>query len=447
MNSMMLVLAMSAGQGPTSDYQLPPGYTPLTLPTQIATAPALQGSPAQPPPGPGQAAPAQPAPGQPAPVAAPNGNGNGCCDPCAEEKPEDEPWALMRVLKGHCFGKRMDDCGWSISGWTQGNYTLSNRGPNNFPIAFNDRGDFWQMNQNFLRIDKAIDTSKKEFQWGGRTEWILPGTDARFTPARNLFDGQTGDYRIDLVQAYIDTFFPGMGPEGTTVRWGKFTTHCSYELIQGAETPFLSRSYMFQYNPFTHSGVYATTPLDDTWTVSNGFVIGSDNFFGAPSRGTYIGQLKWAPPEGKNSVLLNTVVTDPTFDAGDNFAFYNYYGMLITHKFGEKLTGVVDSGAAHMDGIPGVGGAAWWYGAATYLLYKYNDQWGVNVRNELFEDDKGVRTGTPGLYYDFCANIAWSPIRSLIFRPGIRFDYNFDNRPWEGKKTITTACFDMIVRW
>ena len=66
-------------------------------------------------------------------------------------------------------------------------------------------------------------------------------------------------------------------------------------------------------------------------------------------------------------------------------------------------------GAAHMDGIPGVGGAAWWYGAATYLLYQYSETVGFNLRNELFEDDKGVRTGTPGLYYDICANIAWSP--------------------------------------
>ena len=140
-----------------------------------ATAGARTPDPVNPPPA-----------AQPAPAAQPNGNGNGNgCDPCKEEeKPEDEPWALMRCLKGHCFGERMAECGWSILGWTQGNYTLGNRGPSNLPITFNDRGDFWQMNQNFLRIDKAIDTSKKEFQWGGRTEWILPGTDARFTPAR-----------------------------------------------------------------------------------------------------------------------------------------------------------------------------------------------------------------------------------------------------------------------
>ena len=217
--------------------------------------------------------------------------------------------------------------------------------------------------------------------------------------------------------------------------------------MQGAETPFLSRSYLFQYNPFTHSGALAITPLNDTWTVTNGFAIGSDNFFGAPSRGTYLGQLKWAPPEGKNNALFNVVVMDPTFDVGDNFAFYNTYNMVLTHKFGDKLTGVVDATASHMDGIPGVGGAAWWYGAAAYAIYQARENVVFNLRNELFEDDKGIRTGTPGLYFDICANVAWSPVRSVILRPGFRFDHNFDNGPWETKRNIMTACFDMIVRW
>jgi hypothetical protein len=443
MNSMMLVLALSAGQGPAGGSPLPPGYIPLNDPRTVATVPALQAPAVQPAPAPAPAA------SQPAPAAQANGNGNGNgCDPCKEEeKPEDEPWALMRVLKGTCFGCKLDKCGITISGWTEGSYTLGNRGPNNLPVTFNDRGDFWQMNQNFLRIDKSVDPKKKEFQIGGRTEWILPGTDARFTPSRNLLDNQTGDYRIDLLQAYVETFHPNLGPEGTTVRWGKFATHCEYELMQGAETPFLSRSYLFQYNPFTHSGVWAITPLNDTWTMSHGFVIGSDNFFGAPSRGTYLGQLKWAPPEGKNSVLLNAVVMDPTFDVGDNFAFYNVYNMQVTHKFNDKLTGVLDAAASHMDGIPNVAGAAWWYGAAAYALYKFNDQWGFNLRNELFEDDKGVRTGFAGLYYEVCANVVWSPKRWLIFRPGIRWDYNADSRPWEGKRDLFTACFDAIVRW
>jgi hypothetical protein len=430
MNPAIVILALSVGQGPPGDQG--PQWRPAGQPAAPLVT-AYQ-EPAQPVPDPSGA---QPAPG---------GNGNGG-DPCEEKNEGPEPWALMRVLKGTYFGCCMEKRGWSVSGWTEGNYTLGNRGPSNLPVAMNDRGDFWQMNQNWLRVDKAIDTSKKEFQWGGRTDWILPGTDARFTPSRNLFDGQTGDYRIDLFQAYVDAFLPGVGPQGTTFRVGKFATHCGYELVQAPDTPFVSRSYLFQYNPFTHTGVWAITPLNDTWTVSNGVALGSDNFFGAPSRPTYLGQLLWAPKGGDTSALFNVVLTNPTFDAGDNFAFYNYYNMVLVRKFGEKLTGVVDAAFSHMDGIPDVAGAAWWYGAAAYGIYKVNDKWSATLRNELFEDDKGVRTGFAGLYYEATFGLAWSPTRALLIRPGVRYDHNFDNRPWEGKKDLFTACMDVIVRW
>ncbi|MBA4067398.1 MAG: hypothetical protein C0501_27550, partial [Isosphaera sp.] len=371
MNAMMLVLAASSGQPPAGGYPAAPSYQHPVVRTQAA-------QPMTPPPATlpnGQLGTT--APGTPNGNGAKNGNGNGC-DPCEkkeEEKPEaPEPYALMRALKGTALGDRLEKNRVSIMGWTQGSYTASTNRVSNLPVTFNDRADFWQMNQNYLRIDRAIDTSSKEFQLGGRTEWILPGTDARFTPARNLFDDQTGDYRIDLVQAYIDAFLPNLGPSGTTFRFGKFTTHCEYELIQGAETPFLSRSYLFQYNPFTHTGGWAITPLSDTWTVSNGVVLGSDNFFGAPSRPTYLGQLKWAPPEGKTSVLFNTVITNPTFDAGDNFAFYNVYNLQVNRKVTDKFTAVVDAAFSHMDGVPGVGGAANWYGGAVYGFYQVNEK-------------------------------------------------------------------------
>jgi hypothetical protein len=451
MNSMMLLVALSAGQGPAGgDPAAAPAYSypvlpPLARGAAPETLPDLVHLPGA---GAGMLQTPQPLPPQGPPPAAP-ANGNGCdpCNACDVPEPPPEPWALMRCLKGTCFGDRLESRRISISGWTQGNYTASTANRSNFPVTFNDRADFWQMNQNFLRIDRSIDTEKDEFQIGGRTEWILPGTDARFTPSRGLFDDQTGDYRIDMIQAYVETFHPNLGPKGTSVKWGKFATHCSYELMQGAETPFLSRSYLFLYNPFTHTGAFATTPLNDTWTMSHGMVLGSDNFFGAPSRPTYIGSLRWAPKEGRGTAQFNTVITDPTFHAGEAFPFYNYYGMILTRKFGEKLTGVVDMAASHMDGIPGVSGAAWWYGVAGYAFYQVNDKWNVAFRQELFEDDKGVRTGFAGLYSGTTLGVGFTPVRALMIRPSVRYDHNFDTGAFEGKRNLFTACMDVIIRW
>jgi hypothetical protein len=444
MNSMILLTALSVGQLPS------PGVSPpAALPYQYQPGPRVIYQPMT----------------QPGMPPAKNENGNG--EKKDEEKKEDEeekkdepePYALMRLLSVTRAGQKLNDWGVNISGWVEGNYTASTANRNNLPLTFNDRGDFWQMNQIYTKIEKTIDTEKQEFQWGGRAD-LLFGTDGRFTIARGLFDDQLhapsrngaipDSYLFDLFQFYVEGYFPNLGPKGTTVRFGRFATHCGYELVQGAETPFIQRSYMFQYNPFTHTGAYATTQLNDTWTVSNGLVLGNDNFFGVINKPTYIGQLKWAPKEGKSNALFNVVVTDPRFNSNWNFPFYNYYGMVLTHNFTDKFTGVLDAAFSHIDGAPrpdGTTGSATWYGAAGYGIYKINDKLTSTLRVELFEDTKGFRTGSKGLYTEVTYGLAWAPVRSVIFRPTVRYDHNNTSRPFEGKPDLFTAAFDMILRY
>jgi hypothetical protein len=181
--------------------------------------------------------------------------------------------------------------------------------------------------------------------------------------------------------------------------------------------------------------------------MSHGVALGSDNFFGGPARPTYLGSLRWAPPEGKNTAQFNTVITDPSFHVAENFAFYNYYGLVLTRKFGEKLTGAADIAASHMDGVPGTTGASWWYGVAGYAFYQFNDRWNLAFRQELFEDDKGVRTGFAGLYSGTTMGVGFSPVRALMLRPSVRYDHNFDTGAFEGKRNLFTACMDVIIRW
>ncbi|MDY3554189.1 porin [Gemmata sp. JC717] len=434
MNALLLLTAASVGQ------------PPMTLPTaQPAPMPATQPMTGTPP--------------------ATNGGGNGNGDAKEEEKKDEpaapEPYALQRLLSTTRFGSWLDDKGIKVDGWIQGNYTASTANRNNLPITFNDRGDFWQFNQNYFRVAKEVDTSKDEFQLGFRTDWILPGSDARFSLVRGLWDdqlkpaGRNGAlpnyHPIDLFQVYAEAFMPNLGPKGSTVRVGRFATHVGYELVQGAETPFLSRSYMFQYNPFTHSGVWAITPLNDTWTVSNGFSVGTDNFFGDPTnRFTYLGQLKWAPKDGKTTAAFNVVLNDNNYQTNQAFPLYNVYNAVITHNLTDKLTYVADATFSHMDNTPlpaGGTGSATWYGAAQYLIYKHCDNLTSNLRVELFEDTKGVRTGFKGLYTDVAYNLAYSPVRSLILRPGVRYDHNNTSRPFEGKSDLFTATMDVILRY
>ena len=439
--SLLLTTTLAAGQQPAPAYPYPP------LVRTAAQPPATL--PPAPPPG-----------GQPMPM--PKGDADGppgnpdtveAIKTDKAEPPAPTKYLLEKSLAETRLGNLLDDRGIRIYGWTEMSFNGSTARSSNAPVFMIDRANEFLLNQNYLVVEKTLDASKKEFQWGWAVNWILPGSDARTTVVRGLWDDQLRrknggpvNYPIDPYQFYGQFYLPNLGSEGTTVKVGRFNTHCSYEVVQAVDTPFVSRSYLFQYNPFTHTGVWATTPLNDTWTASYGLATGSDTFIDPANRATFIGQLKWAPPEGKTSILFNTVITKPRYDAAEAFAFYNYYGLVLTHKFTDKLTYVLDAAFSHINGVPGIGSTNW-YGAANYFMYAHTDKLTSTFRAEAFEDTDGFRTGSRGLYQEYTYGLTWKPINSLLVRPSVRYDYNVDSRPFEGKRDLFTATIDLIVRW
>jgi hypothetical protein len=394
------------------------------------------------------------------------GNGSGARpdDPSTVETiktEQDEPptptkYLLERSLAETRLGELFTNRGITIYGWTQMSYNISTASQTNVPRTLDDRANMFLMNQNFLVVEKTIDTSQQEFQWGWAMNWILPGSDARYTVIRGLWDNQLRqkngspiNYPIDPYQFYAQAFLPGIG-QGTVVKFGRFATHCGYEVVQGVDTPFVSRSYMFQYNPFTHTGVWATTQLNDTWAISYGAATGSDTFLDPANRLTFLGQMKWASKEGQTTILLNVVVTNPKYDTKEAFPFYNYYGWVLTHKLSDKLTYVADAAYSHISNAPlpdGRSGFADWYGVANYFIYAHTDKLASTVRVELFNDTTGFRTGSKGLYTEATYGIAWKPLPGLILRPSVRYDYNGTSRPFEGDHHLWTGTMECIIRW
>ena len=266
------IVPLSADAAPVRAVRAQAPVTPMPMP--MSTAPTV---PAAPVPAPAITMP-EPAKAADCPTEA----------KAEEPKAAEEKFLLEKLLANCPAAKTLGDNGWRIYGWTQGSYNASSASRSNLPVPFIDRANEFSLNQNWLHVEKTIDTSKKEFQWGVTADLILPGTDARFTIARGLLDNQVrrGDlYPIDLYQAYTDLFLAGLGENGTTLRVGKFNTLLEYEVVQGVSVPLLSRSYNFQYNPFTHTGVLAINQLGDL-TLSNGVVLGNDNFIDPASRPT-----------------------------------------------------------------------------------------------------------------------------------------------------------------
>ncbi len=373
--------------------------------------------------------------------------------PAAEDPKPPTKYLVEQLLDQSPAGQLLSDRGLKIYGWAAMNYTGGSSRRTNLPTTFNDRDNAYQLNQNYLVLEKGIDTTKKEVQYGFQTDMILPGTDARFTLARGLLDSQLRNgtnggprnYPIDLYQAYGQVYLPNVG-EGTTVKVGKFATHLEYEVAQATLTPFVSRSYLFQYNPFTHTGVWATTQLNDDWSVSNGAAVGNDNFIDPTNRATYLGQLKWAPKGGKTTALLGVSVTNPRFDTAENFPNYNVYNFQLIQKVTDKFTYVFDGSFSHIDNAPGSRPSTNWFGGVNYLIYQVTDKLTSTLRVELFNDSSGFRTGTEGLYTAVTYGLAYTPVEAVILRPFVRYDHN-RNGPFEGKDNLVTGGLEAILRY
>ncbi|QEL15979.1 outer membrane beta-barrel protein [Limnoglobus roseus] len=440
--TMLLGTWLAAGQAPAP---MPMPMAPKALPMAVPMAVPMTAPAAAPP-----AAPAPMAVGTPVAAPAPEA-------PTAEEPPkEDTKYFVEKLLAGSAFGQRLADNGVKINGWAGMSYTGSTTSRTNLPITFNDQANSFQLNQVWLNVTKGIDTSKKEVQFGYNIATFY-GTDYRFTIPRGFLQYQVEDqrnYGFDVVYHYAEIFLPNLGGEGTTLRAGRWGTGIGYEVIDTVNTPFLTKSYNFQYNPFTHTGVQANTQINENLSMYNGAVTGSDVYIDPAARLTYVGGIKYAPKDGKGFISFNTVIGPGRYLGKENFVHFNSFNVTGSYNLTDKLTYVLDATFSYADKFPAgfgnvqdPGTSADWYGFANYFLYKVNDKLSSNFRVELFNDTKGVRTGFEGLYTEMTYGLTYTPKDWMILRPFVRYDYNSRSTPFEGDHHLVTGGIEAILRY
>ena len=87
------------------------------------------------------------------------------------------------------------------------------------------------------------------------------------------------------------------------------------------------------------------------------------------------------------------------------------------------------------------------FGVVNYLPYTFTARLSTTTRLEFFNDAQGQRTGFPGLYTAATAGVTFKPNKYIALRPEVRYDYNGESRPFEGKHDVFTAAMDLLVRW
>jgi hypothetical protein len=357
----------------------------------------------------------------------------------------------MRLLDGTSTGQWLDRHKITVGGWTDASFTASTARHTQLPMGFNYEANQLLLQQNWLRVERAVDPDASEATFGFRSDTILPGSDYRFTIARGLFDGQLTDnaghpntYGIDPVQLYAEAYFPGVC-KGLDVKLGRFFAQFGVESIAAMQNQLGSRSYTFIYNPFTQTGLLTTLKLTDDWSVQNGIVTGSDVFLDPAASPTYTGSIKWAPRDGRASALFTVIIGSGCYNRSEQFHNPDVFDLVLTCKLSEKLSWTGEALYGFTSNVPDIGFANW-YGVVNYLTCQLTSNLSSTTRLELFDDCQGQRTGYAGLYTVVTGGLLYKPRPWLWLRPEVRLDHN-DARPFEGKPVLFTAALDVLVSW
>jgi hypothetical protein len=371
--------------------------------------------------------------------------------PEAASPPAPDRWPLMLALQGTYPGWLLDGNKLQLYGWVDASFTASTDRHDNLPMGFNYLSNQAAVQQAWVRFELPVDQNATTPTFGFRTD-TFAGTDYRFTIARGLFDsqltanqGEPNTYGIDPIQFYAEGYFPQVG-RGLDVKVGRFFAQYGVESNDSTQNTFVSRAYNFIYNPFTHTGLLTTLKLTDAWSVQNGIVTGSDVFIDPAANPTYIGSVKWAPPTGRDSVLFAVIVGNGRYNQQEQFHNPEIFDLVLTHKFSDRFNYTLDALYGFTTNVPGIGFADWW-AAAQYLSYTITPRLTAVGRLEFFDDVQGQRTGFAGLYVAPTVGVNFKPNRFIVLRPEVRFDYNTESRPFEGKHALGTAALDMLVRW
>jgi hypothetical protein len=372
-------------------------------------------------------------------------------------------WLLMQSLQGTWPGWCLDGSKITISGWTEFSFTASSATSENLPMGFNYRANEFAIQQNWLRIDRLVDQNATTPTWGFRSDTILPGVDYRFTLPRGIFNDQLtartvfpdmqgqaattkpAIYGIDPIQFYLEAYFPNVG-RGMDVKFGRVFCQYGVEANDAPSNALMSHAYTFIYDPFTHTGLMTTIKLTPAWSIQAGVMLGSDVFIDPADRLTFMGDFKWAPPDGRNSVLFSFILGPGRFEPERNFNNPNIFDLVYTHQCNARLTYNFEALVGWQTNVPDIG-AAHWVGMINYLTYQFSPRVSGTTRLELFDDEQGQRTGFKGLYTAITGGLTLKLARDVIIRPELRYDDNGKSKPFEDRHQLFTAATDLILRW
>ena len=352
----------------------------------------------------------------------------------AEGKPEAKPVTSLEDIKNLL----------SMGLYFQGGYTYNFENPDS---AINRQRIFDQKANTFL-IDLAQVQFAKDPPEGGLgfKLKISAGETAKHIHSAGL--GNPDD-EFDLTEAYVDYVAP-LG-SGLKLRFGKFVTYHSAEVIEAKDNFNYSRSFLFNFAvPFTHTGLMAGYKFSEAFTANlylvNGWDVTTDN-----NSGKTVGVGFAFTPIDPVQLNFNFMYgPEQPNNSSHNRFLLDWVGAF---KVTKQLTLMANVDYAREDSDPLNGGKnSEWYGAAAYAKHEFSDFFSASIRAEYFDDKNGVRTGIAQKLKEITLTTEFRIAKGLLVRPEYRHDWSdqkgFDSRDNTfAKKSQDTIALGIMYSW
>ena len=295
-----------------------------------------------------------------------------------------------------------------FGGWVQAGYTSRDTG------LFNSDPDRFNFHQVWFFMEKAADGSNG-LDWGFRAD-AMYGTDSADTqsfgnhPGRFDFDNgwdHGGGYGYALPQLYGEVAYGDLA-----VKVGHFYTLLGYEVVTAPDNFFFSHAFtMYNSEAFTHTGGLATYNLENSMELpvelyggyTLGWDTGFDQFMGGNS---FLG--------GASVSVTDDITTTYIVTAGDFGAIGSGYSHSVVFDY--QITDQIKY-VAQSDVLRASGGDRDTIGLNQYLLYSFNDCFGVGARAEWWKADGDS-------YYSVTGGVNYKPMANIIIRPELRYQWS-----------------------
>jgi hypothetical protein len=366
------------------------------------------------------------------------------------------PGPLMQALYDGPYGQaiknsRIQFYGWEdVSANASTSHNTSRGQSNNFPEAYDARSNRLEQNQFVMYLERVPDEFQTDhMDWGFRLSAVY-GLDYRYMISRGFNSDQliknNKYYGWDFPMMYFDWYIPWIG-EGTNIRIGRSISLADIEAQLAPNNLMSSHSLMYAFDPYTMWGAFSTTKINKNWTLQLGLSCGNDvaPWQSDPGRqltGTVM--VQWISNSNKDSIYGGANALNNAHFGYNNI---NQFVATWTHTFNDKWWTSTESWYMYQIGasttptydvpyqngaFPVQGGQVHEWSVLNYTMYRTGPGSFLTLRNEVFDDCSGNRTGYKTIYSEHSFGLTWWPNKLMTIRPEIRYDraYNvaaFDN--------------------